>query len=71
MENQNYTEAVHNAYTQCVEALERNKTQFLDNPEKDFSRKKKTHVFILCPLLRGDGRRSVAKRTAQIFRPVR
>lgn len=41
MENQNYAEAVHNAYAQCAEAPERNKAQFLDNPEKDFSRERK------------------------------
>jgi len=37
MENQDYAAAVHNAYAQCVEELERNKAQFLKNPEKDFS----------------------------------
>ena len=47
MENQNYAEAVHNAYAQCVEALERNKAQFLDHPEKDFSRERKI-TFLSC-----------------------
>ena len=41
MENQDYAAAVHNAYAQCVEELERNKAQFLKNPEKDFSRDRK------------------------------
>ena len=41
MENQDYAAAVHNAYTQCVEELERNKIRFLKNPEKDFSRERK------------------------------
>ena len=41
MENQDYAAAVHNAYAQCVEELERNKAQFLKNPEKDFSRERK------------------------------
>lgn len=41
MKNQKYAEAVHNAYTQCVEELERKKAQFLKNPEKDFSRERK------------------------------
>ena len=41
MENQDYAVAVHNAYAQCVEELERNKAQFLKSPEKDFSRERK------------------------------
>ena len=31
MENQDYAAAVHNAYAQCVEELERKKAQFLKN----------------------------------------